>query len=307
MTVADIAKAIEELKAEVRTVQSSASGEPAPEVRSIIDAFESIRTELQLDQPNLETLTGLLAEAKSLHEAIARQMIEEMRNGRVSTPFGTTKGTAKVKQVFDGLAAEILELARLRTAEFNELTRANTRATDDAQTATGEVNEQAAAYKTQEKAPTPAPQDWIDDIADTLTGATNRLNVVMNAHPTSKDDFLPILEQLLGLSLRAIAHRHQSGGGQPPRGPIDTASRRDDDDGMEPRILNLEKFAEESRKDLRSIDVRLTKVETVADGIAKNMATKTDLAQMEATLLKWFVGTAIALTGLAFTAAKLLH
>lgn len=83
---------------------------------------------------------------------------------------------------------------------------------------------------------------------------------------------------------------------------------------MEPRILNLEKFADDSRKDLRSIDVRLTKVETTMDGIAENMATKTDitqlkgeLAQLEATLLQWFIGTAIALTGLAFTAAKFLH
>ncbi len=142
---------------------------------------------------------------------------------------------------------------------------------------------------------------------------------------------------------------------------------------MEPRVANLEKFAEDCRKDLRSIDVRLARVETlvdgivrnmatkagladvngavdgisrnmatkadladvngVVDGIARNMATKADLAdvngvvdgiarnmatkadiaevkgivsQTETRILKWFIGTAFALTGLAFATAKLL-
>jgi hypothetical protein len=76
---------------------------------------------------------------------------------------------------------------------------------------------------------------------------------------------------------------------------------------MEPRIAKLEQFADECREDLRSVDVRLAKVETLADGIAKNMATKANISQLESTMLKWFVGTAIAIAGLAFTAAKFFH
>jgi hypothetical protein len=302
MTVVEIDKAIEELKTEVQASQS----EPAPEVRSIIDAFESIRTELQLERPNLSTLAGLLAEAQACQDAIAREMIDGMRSGWVPTPFGTEHGAAKVKQVFDALAAEIVEIARRRTADFNELAGAAADAIDPQVTL--QVNEHLPPYQVQEKSTTYAPQDWIVDMAETLTAATSRLNEAVVAHPEAKRDFLPILEQLLALSMRAIAQRHDSAAGHhPPRGPIDTSPERGDDDGMEPRIVKLEQFAEEARKDLRSIDVRLAKVETLADGIAKNMATKADIFQLESTLLKWFVGTAIAVAGLGFAAAKFLH
>lgn len=76
---------------------------------------------------------------------------------------------------------------------------------------------------------------------------------------------------------------------------------------MGPGILKLEKFAEECRQELRTIDVRLTRLETLAEVTARTMATKTDLARLESRLLKWFIGTAIALAGLAFAAAKFLH
>lgn len=75
---------------------------------------------------------------------------------------------------------------------------------------------------------------------------------------------------------------------------------------MEPRIDKLEQCADDFRKDLRSLYVRLARVETQTDWIAKNMATKADIAQLESAMLKWFVGTAIAVAGLGFAAAKLL-
>jgi len=59
-----------------------------------------------------------------------------------------------------------------------------------------------------------------------------------------------------------------------------------------------EKQAEAQAKALRGVlDA------TLADH-ASALATKADLARMEATLLKWFIGTALAMTGLAFAAAK---
>jgi hypothetical protein len=99
---------------------------------------------------------------------------------------------------------------------------------------------------------------------------------------------------------------HSGSGGPPPRDPMDTASKRGDDD-MEPRIARLESFGDECRRELRSVDVRLATIETLADGIAKNGATRADVAQLEATLIKWFLGSATALAGLAFAAAKMLH
>ncbi len=38
-----------------------------------------------------------------------------------------------------------------------------------------------------------------------------------------------------------------------------------------------------------------------------HVATKNDVATLESTLLKWFIGTAIALTGLVFATARLVH
>ncbi|WP_199189428.1 hypothetical protein [Trinickia dabaoshanensis] len=38
-----------------------------------------------------------------------------------------------------------------------------------------------------------------------------------------------------------------------------------------------------------------------------HLATKNDVTTLESTLLKWFIGTAIALTGLVFATARLLH
>lgn len=76
---------------------------------------------------------------------------------------------------------------------------------------------------------------------------------------------------------------------------------------MELRIAKLESFGDECRRDMRSVDVRLAKIETVADSLARNAATKADVAQLEATLIKWFLGTATAVAGLAFAAARLFH
>ena len=76
---------------------------------------------------------------------------------------------------------------------------------------------------------------------------------------------------------------------------------------MEPRIARLESFGDECRRDLRSVDVRLATIETLADGIAKYGATRADVAQLEATLIKWFLGTATAVAGLAFAAAKMVN
>lgn len=52
---------------------------------------------------------------------------------------------------------------------------------------------------------------------------------------------------------------------------------------------------------------RLARLEARLKGVSIQMATKADLAALEATLLKWFVGTAVALASLAFAAARFIR
>ncbi|WP_454731465.1 MULTISPECIES: hypothetical protein [Cupriavidus] len=65
---------------------------------------------------------------------------------------------------------------------------------------------------------------------------------------------------------------------------------------MEPRV----KAPEDAHIDVRE---RLARIETKLD----HVASKADVSILESTLLKWFVGTACTLTGLAFAAAKLIN
>lgn len=89
-------------------------------------------------------------------------------------------------------------------------------------------------------------------------------------------------------------------------------------DGMEKRIEALEKAVPEIRE-------RLARVETKLDSIERHMVTKadlleetsglnqaianfrTDIQSLETRLLKWFVGTAAALSAVAFGVARLIH
>ncbi|WP_229476915.1 hypothetical protein [Massilia rubra] len=78
-------------------------------------------------------------------------------------------------------------------------------------------------------------------------------------------------------------------------------------DIMEARIVKLELVTEK-------ILERLAAVERDVAVIRSNYATKADIAALqvsiatlETKMLKWFVGTAITLAGVAFAAAKWIH
>lgn len=80
---------------------------------------------------------------------------------------------------------------------------------------------------------------------------------------------------------------------------------------MEPKIDDVHAFVGEVRSELRVIVACLTKIQTRLDGIDARMtnvmATKAGLAAFESTMVKWFIGTAIAIAGLSFAAARLIY
>lgn len=75
--------------------------------------------------------------------------------------------------------------------------------------------------------------------------------------------------------------RKKGGGSEPPEG-----------DPMEARVAALEK----SSIDMRD---RLVRIEEKVSSVEKHGATKLDLSALESTLIKWFVGTAFAMVGVA--------
>lgn len=92
-----------------------------------------------------------------------------------------------------------------------------------------------------------------------------------------------------------------------PHGPAENVVtlRRDgkDGNGGPPGGGDLEKRIEALEKAIPDIRERLVRVETKVDSIEKHGATKADISSLESTLIKWFVGTAFAMTGLATAVA----
>ncbi len=70
-------------------------------------------------------------------------------------------------------------------------------------------------------------------------------------------------------------------GGDPPGG-----------DGLEKRIEALEKSSVDTRE-------KLIRIESKVESVEKHGSTKADLSALESTMIKWFVGTAFAMVGLA--------
>jgi glutathione S-transferase len=85
-------------------------------------------------------------------------------------------------------------------------------------------------------------------------------------------------------------------------------------ESLEKRVERLEDFYIE-------VAERLARLETRVELMASQMATKADIAQtkadialirvemaaLETRLIKWFIGTAVTLAGLAFAAGKFVH
>jgi glutathione S-transferase len=82
-------------------------------------------------------------------------------------------------------------------------------------------------------------------------------------------------------------------------------------ESLEKRVERLEDFYIEVAERLARLE---TRVELIASQMATQMATKADIAliraemaALETRMIKWFVGTAVTLAGLAFAAGKFVH
>jgi hypothetical protein len=78
-------------------------------------------------------------------------------------------------------------------------------------------------------------------------------------------------------------------------------------ESLEKRVERLEDFYVE-------VAERLARLETRVELMASQMATKADIAlirvemaALETRTIKWFIGTAVTLAGLAFAAGKFVH
>ena len=100
-----------------------------------------------------------------------------------------------------------------------------------------------------------------------------------------------------------------SGSHEPPlpRRPVDSDRRSGDDGRMEVRLSKLESLAEQALERISALELDVAVIKSnyaTCEDIAK---IREDLAKMEGTLLKWFIGTAVTIVGLAFAAAKFIH
>lgn len=84
-----------------------------------------------------------------------------------------------------------------------------------------------------------------------------------------------------------------------PRGfAVDASKRKANNSGEPPNGGDsLEKRVEKLESSFLDIREKLARVETKIDSIEKHGATKNDISEMQTSLIKWFVGTALVLSG----------
>jgi len=95
---------------------------------------------------------------------------------------------------------------------------------------------------------------------------------------------------------RLPAHNRPRKRGGGPGGPSD----------MEQRVANLEQVTADMRVTLARIDERTESIEKHGATKADLSGVETSVKSAEATMIKWFVCTAVALAGVAFAAAALI-
>lgn len=70
---------------------------------------------------------------------------------------------------------------------------------------------------------------------------------------------------------------------------------------MEARVSRLEEFSKTTSEKLAGIGERLVRIETKLENISGSMATKAEMHDMTAQMVKWIVGTAVGLAAAGIT------
>lgn len=76
---------------------------------------------------------------------------------------------------------------------------------------------------------------------------------------------------------------------------------------METRTSSLELMAEKTLERVTVLEVDLAVIKSNYSTRADVAKVKEDIAKLKVTLLKWFIGTAVTIAGLAFAAARFFN
>jgi len=298
--VLEIERAIAALRQAV-TVSSNADSferATAADYQMMMNLLEEMLAEVEVSYPDIPKLTALLTEVQRILHTIFRRTTDQLsaatRQIATGAPIkGLLEPQTKImaaRAIIDELSKKIVAAAHRRTAEINnalhsDLTDQYNSHSDSSILSVHEVSAQYASSGPADAKVTTKTEFENVDITEFVTDVTRRLGKVIESHPESRSEYLPILQQLVRLSLHLITSNSGTEGG-PPRGPVDMSPERVDDDDMEARITALEK------------DVAAIKVDVAV--IKANGATKSDIADTKAaiseaktSIILWVVGAVI--------------
>lgn len=108
-------------------------------------------------------------------------------------------------------------------------------------------------------------------------------------------------------AMKLLGNHSESQEPPPPGPPVDSDRRSGDDGGMEARLSKLESLFEQALERISAIELDIAVIRSnyaTREDISKM---REDLAKLEATLIKWFIATAVTIVSLAFAAAKFIH
>lgn len=317
MEVLEIKRAIAQLRQSVEAAMPIDSYERATssDYQMMINSLEEMLLEVEALNPNVSKLFALQKELQRISKTIQHRLIERLSSAARSISSGAPldeflkpqSNLPNITATISDLSEKIVEAAHRRAAEIAAASRAipNSQYNHHENSLILSVHEATPQFIASDPVSDvdvkADPENDTDveksDITRIVTDVTRKLGNAIESHPESKADYLPILQQLVSLSLQLITPVSGEAGA-PPRGPVDTSPKQVDDDDMEARITALEK------------DVAAIKVDVAV--IKANGATKSDVAETKAAISEaktaivlWVVG-AIILAQLVPSLLKLL-
>jgi hypothetical protein len=88
----------------------------AAEYRVMIDALESMLTEVSLANPSIDALMSLQEDIQSAYQALEARTIIEIRSGSIARTLGETQKLADTQALIKALSAKFVEAVRRRIA-----------------------------------------------------------------------------------------------------------------------------------------------------------------------------------------------